>query len=242
MKDIMSLISLTIFNISKIHYYLKFNKIIKLPGNKSNHLSNNFVMKYWDQRAEFYSKQYGYSTKMPLLEKIISSYRQDISKVLELGCGNARNLINLANIFPTITFNGIDISQQMINSAKINLSKINKLNNINIIQADLGKIDKINLSKQDLVFSKSTFQHLNPQVLNDVIKYLFEKGTNRLYIEEMYVRGLDEGKAFTWPMFYENLFFNHNYFSLLKKYADIKFHKMKINNIMICYAVKQKNI
>jgi ubiquinone/menaquinone biosynthesis C-methylase UbiE len=242
MKDIMSLISLTILNISKIYYYLKFNKIIKLPENKYNHLSNNFVMKYWDQRAEFYSKQYGYPTKMPLLEKIILSHRQDISNVLELGCGNARNLISLAKNFPKITFSGIEISQQMINSAKINISKLYNLNNINIIQEDLEKIDQFNLPKHDLVFSKSTFQHLNPQVLNDVIKKLFKKGTNRLYIEEMYVRGLDDGIAIKWPMFYDNLFFNHNYYSLLKKYADINFHKIKLNNMMICYAVKQKEI
>lgn len=132
-----------------------------------------------------------------------------------LGCGDARNLISLAQNFRAITFSGIEISPQMIISAKININKMNNLNNINIIQADLGKIDQINLPKHDLVFSKSSLQHLNPQVLNDVIKYLFEKGTNRLYIEEMYVREYGDGIALRWPMFYENLFFNHDYYSLL---------------------------
>jgi SAM-dependent methyltransferase len=242
MMGIMNLISIIIFHISKIHYYLKFKDIIRLPANEPNHLSNTYVKKYWDQRAIFYSKQYGHSNKIVQLEKIISSLQKDISCVLELGCGNARNLIRLAHIFPKITFNGIELSSQMINSAMINIKKMDNLNNINIFQTDLGKIDQCNLPKYDLVFSKSTLQHLNPQIVNHVLKYLFEKVTKRLYIEEMYVRGLGDSTAIKWPMFYEELFFNHNYYFLLKKYAHIKIHKIKINNIMICYAVKQNEI
>ena len=104
MKDLKSLISLTIFHLSKIHYYLKFNRIIKLSENRPDHLSNDFALKYWDQRAKFYSIQYGQPIKSPLLEKIISSHKQDISHTLELGCGNGRNLISLAQTFPSITF------------------------------------------------------------------------------------------------------------------------------------------
>lgn len=59
------------------------NLKIKLSEDKSNRLSYNFAMKYWDQRATTYSRQYGYSTKMPMLEQIILSNRQDISCVLE---------------------------------------------------------------------------------------------------------------------------------------------------------------
>ena len=128
----------------------------------------------------------------------------------------------------------------MIISAKNNIHKTKNLCNINIIQADLGNLYHLNLPKYDLVFSRSTLQHLNPQILNDVLKNLFEKVTSRLYIEEMYVRGLGDSIAIKWPMFYNNLFFNHNYYHLLKKYADIKFHRIRINNIMICYAAKYK--
>ena len=105
----------------------------------------------------------------------------------------------------------------------------------------MEKIDQINLPKHDLVFSKSTLQHLNPQTLNHVLKYVFEKVTNRLYLEEMYVRGLGDGMTIKWPMFYDGLFFNHNYFSILHSIgANIIIYKNKLNNLSICYALKKE--
>ncbi|MGB6067829.1 MAG: class I SAM-dependent methyltransferase, partial [Desulfomonilaceae bacterium] len=43
------------------------------------------------------------------------------ARVLEIGCGTARNLIHVARRFPSIQLFGIDASTEMLKSARYNL-------------------------------------------------------------------------------------------------------------------------
>lgn len=62
-------------------------------------------------------------------------------KVLEIGCGTARNLILAAKRFPDSDFYGIDISEQMLATARANISRDMLDDAIEVAQADATGFD-----------------------------------------------------------------------------------------------------
>ncbi|EFO34384.1 methyltransferase type 11 [Roseibium sp. TrichSKD4] len=56
--------------------------------------------------------------------------------VLELGCGTGRNLIAAAKRYPSAQFFGLDISDQMLATARKNIEKAGYSNRIKLIQGD----------------------------------------------------------------------------------------------------------
>lgn len=56
--------------------------------------------------------------------------------VLELGCGTGRNLIAAARRYPDVRFYGLDISRQMLETAKKNISKAGLSDRITLIEGD----------------------------------------------------------------------------------------------------------
>jgi S-adenosylmethionine-diacylgycerolhomoserine-N-methlytransferase len=56
--------------------------------------------------------------------------------VLEIGCGTGRNLIGAARRYPEARLHGIDISQEMLNTARDNLSRQNLLARVRLAKAD----------------------------------------------------------------------------------------------------------
>jgi S-adenosylmethionine-diacylgycerolhomoserine-N-methlytransferase len=58
------------------------------------------------------------------------------ARVLELGCGTGRNLIAAAKRYPQANFFGIDISSQMLETARQNVAKAGLSNRIVLAQGD----------------------------------------------------------------------------------------------------------
>lgn len=56
--------------------------------------------------------------------------------VLELGCGTGRNLIAAARRYPEVSFYGLDISRQMLETAEKNIAKAGLSNRIRLIEGD----------------------------------------------------------------------------------------------------------
>ncbi|WP_341873629.1 class I SAM-dependent methyltransferase [Roseibium hamelinense] len=56
--------------------------------------------------------------------------------VLELGCGTGRNLIGAAKRYPNVTFHGIDISQQMLETARESVARAGLSDRIYLHQGD----------------------------------------------------------------------------------------------------------
>jgi len=98
------------------------------------------------------------------LEKILKDSQVKIC--LEFGCGNGRMTEFLAKIFKKVY--ALDISKEMIESAKRRLSQINNISYL----IDNNK-DKINLKDNsiDFIFSYIVFQHLpSKEMIKDALK------------------------------------------------------------------------
>jgi len=60
----------------------------------------------------------------------------DTGTVLELGCGTGRNLITAARRYPRVRFYGLDISEQMLETARVNVEKAGLSDQITLNQGD----------------------------------------------------------------------------------------------------------
>lgn len=79
--------------------------------------------------------------------------------VLELGCGTGRNLIAAAKRYPSVSFYGLDISGQMLETATKNIDKAGLAERITLIQGDASDpaaIKPLNVSEFDRVFFSYT--------------------------------------------------------------------------------------
>ena len=61
--------------------------------------------------------------------------------VLELGCGTGRNLILAARKYPAARFHGIDISEEMLITARANVAKAGLADRIRLAQGDASSVD-----------------------------------------------------------------------------------------------------
>ncbi len=224
--------SLFAYNVFRFQYYLQFNLQKKI--NVSNNTDTDPI-RYWNERALQYSSQYGNTHRMRFLEKILSTNRSNIKTVLELGCGNGINLKCLGYAFPDVMFAGLDLSPIMVRIANENVAN---LQNVKVFCANLEQIDLVALDMYDLVFSRTTLQHINPVATRNIITYLFENITDKFYLEENHIRGFKDGRMLRWPTFPDGMFFNHDYISILRKHAHIRYEKYKTNNILLCLALK----
>ena len=61
--------------------------------------------------------------------------------VLEIGCGTGRNLIRAARRYPQARFFGIDISSEMLTTARTNIARVGLSDRITLAQADATGFD-----------------------------------------------------------------------------------------------------
>jgi len=66
--------------------------------------------------------------------------------VLEVGCGTGRNLIAAARRFPAARFTGIDISLEMLTTARANVARAGLADRITLLQGDATAFDGAALS------------------------------------------------------------------------------------------------
>ena len=63
------------------------------------------------------------------------------SRVLEIGCGTARNLVAAARAYPDVEFYGIDISSEMLDTARHTIVRKGLTAHIQVAQADATHFD-----------------------------------------------------------------------------------------------------
>lgn len=80
-------------------------------------------------------------------------------KVVDLGCGPATLLTEVALLNPNITFLGVDLSDQMIDIARKRILALG-LKNLQIEKGDITKLDFIDDHSVDAVISTVAFHHL----------------------------------------------------------------------------------
>lgn len=130
------------------------------------------IKDHWDSLSEVFAKDLKSTTKTPTIKKLeIAAIAQsiktlqntnEISNVLEVGCGNGYNLIGLTKQLPDINFTGIDYSEGMIKNAD-KLKVDYQLENIEYYTGDILKLgENKNLEDQyDLIFTNRCIINLN---------------------------------------------------------------------------------
>jgi S-adenosylmethionine-diacylgycerolhomoserine-N-methlytransferase len=75
-------------------------------------------------------------------------------KVLEIGCGTARNLVKAAGLYPDVDFYGIDVSTKMLETAREAVVREGLTANIRVAEADATNFDP------ELLFSVPGFSRV----------------------------------------------------------------------------------
>ncbi len=89
----------------------------------------------------------------------ISQIIQGCKTVLDLGCGPATQLCQVAELNPDINFIGMDLSPNMLADAEKHAQAMN-IKNVNFCEGDITKIDSISDHSMDAVISTMTLHHL----------------------------------------------------------------------------------
>ena len=74
-------------------------------------------------------------------DHLIRSMEPGTGSVLEIGCGTGRNLIDAARAHPHARFYGIDISTQMLRTARSKIDKAGLTNRIRVARGDATSFD-----------------------------------------------------------------------------------------------------
>ena len=88
-----------------------------------------------------------------LLRIVEKTLKFEPEKILDVGCGDGKHTVYLANRFPKAKVIGIDISEELINKA-MERKRIRKLNNVEFLVCDYFEYDEEGF---DMVFSNNTF-------------------------------------------------------------------------------------
>lgn len=88
----------------------------------------------------------------------ISQVIQDCNVVLDLGCGPATQLAQVAELNPQIKFIGVDLSASMLDDAKRYIEDL-RLENVSFQQCDMSLLDCFEDSSMDGIVSTMAFHH-----------------------------------------------------------------------------------
>ncbi|KAB2968668.1 class I SAM-dependent methyltransferase [Zoogloea sp.] len=89
----------------------------------------------------------------------ISQTIQGARSVLDLGCGPATQLSQIAQLNPDIQFTGIDLSPTMLSDAEAHVRNLG-LKNVRFIEGDITTLEKVGDASMDGVISTMALHHL----------------------------------------------------------------------------------
>jgi arsenite methyltransferase len=89
----------------------------------------------------------------------ISTILQPGDRVLDLGCGPAHQLVQVARLNPDVDFLGVDASAAMLECAQHTVEHAG-LTNVELMQADMTRLQRLEPASVDCVISTMTLHHL----------------------------------------------------------------------------------
>jgi len=137
-------------------------------------------------------------------DRLLDELQSDeVSTVLEVGCGTGRNLIHAARRCPNARFVGFDISQAMLETARTSIARAGLSDRIDVYQADATAFDLSDLrceARVGRVFISYTLSMI-PAWRQVLPRALEAAGPGcRLYI-------LDFGQQEAWPRWFKAVLF-----------------------------------
>ena len=89
----------------------------------------------------------------------ISSLLQAGDRVLDLACGPANQLVQVARLRPDLHFTGLDASASMLASARGTLARAS-IRNVELLQGDMTRLRKFQSASMDVVTCTMSLHHL----------------------------------------------------------------------------------
>ena len=89
----------------------------------------------------------------------ISQVIQGCREVVDLGCGPATQLCQVAALNPAMRFTGVDLSPSMLESARAHVAE-HRLANVALVQGDITRLDAFATASFDGVISTLALHHL----------------------------------------------------------------------------------
>ena len=142
-------------------------------------------MSYKTEQEEFWASEFGndyinrnqdYASNIPLFSKVINR-TANVKSIIEFGCNIGLNLKALNALLPKCNLTGVEINK---NACKF--------------LHEWGKCDVVNESifdynwkqRYDLSMIKGVLIHINPEMLNNVYKKLYDSSNRYILIAEYY--------------------------------------------------------
>jgi len=184
--------------------------------------------KVWDILAESWN-----NFRQKIYEKELYHLNWKKGKLLDIGCGNCRNLLPFKNL----ELYGIDFSSKMLEQSKKFIKKHNL--KVNLKKADMKKIPfKDNFF--DYCLNINSLHHVNKKnaekALKEIYRILRKNGQCLISVWNKYPNFLFRKKEtyFTWKQkdkIYRRYYYLYNYFELKKLLLKNKFKIMKSGKI-----------
>lgn len=142
-------------------------------------------MKCKTEQEDFWLSEFGdryidrnkeWKNNLHLFSKILSSTK-DINTIIEFGCNIGLNLKALNQLLPKASLTGVEINKKAC-------SILDKWDKVNVINRSILDLELSN--KFDLVLSKTVLIHINPNMLEDVYKKLYNLSNRYIIIAEYY--------------------------------------------------------
>lgn len=89
----------------------------------------------------------------------ISQAIQGCREVVDLGCGPATQLCQVAALNPTVRFTGVDLSPSMLSSARAHVAEY-RLDNVRLAEGDITRLEAFPSASVDGVISTLALHHL----------------------------------------------------------------------------------
>lgn len=146
--------------------------------------------------------------------------KKNITKILELGCGDGVNLRIIAKKNPSIDLNGIDINKYVIQKG---ISIINKFNfNIKLISGNMKNLKIYKNNEFDVVFTNAALMYVDPTNIYKLLSEALRVSRSKVFIFEQHTDG---------EHFYNDKWV-YNYKEIINKISKnnlIKIYKIKDN-------------
>ena len=110
----------------------------------------------WTRHFYDASRKYYLLGRDELIHKLMC---KDGEHVCEIGCGTARNLIKMAQLYPQASFYGMDVSDEMLKTAQKSVENSDLENRITLKQGFAESFDAKTLFDLDITFNKIVFSY-----------------------------------------------------------------------------------
>jgi ubiquinone/menaquinone biosynthesis C-methylase UbiE len=148
----------------------------------------------------------------------ITTVLQPGDQVLDLACGPANQLVQIANLNPDVRFVGIDASPTMLQCARSTLAR-NSVSNVELVQGDMTRLEGFEDASLDCVTSTMSLHHLPDltalhATLREVRRVLKPQG--RFYLVDFGRLKLHRTQRFFADDLRQSVQFTQDYFNSLR--------------------------